>query len=60
MVLKFCGFNTLLLSINPVLAAPMPEMKEPEVIRTLKLASGVRFQEIIEGERVRSSRGRYS
>ncbi|KAH8518301.1 hypothetical protein H0E87_000235 [Populus deltoides] len=49
-VLKFCGFNTLLLSINPVLAAPMPEMKEPEVIRTLKLASGVRFQEIIEGE----------
>ncbi|KAJ6301370.1 hypothetical protein OIU77_015640 [Salix suchowensis] len=40
MVLKFCGFNTLLLSINPVLAAPMPEMKEPEVIRTLKLASG--------------------
>jgi hypothetical protein len=33
MVLKFCGFNTLLLSINPVLAAPMPEMKEPEVIR---------------------------
>eukprot|EP00258_Populus_trichocarpa_P048024 XP_024464043.1 peptidyl-prolyl cis-trans isomerase FKBP16-1, chloroplastic isoform X4 [Populus trichocarpa] len=50
MVLKFCGFNTLLLSINPVLAAPMPEMKEPEVIRTLKLASGVRFQEIIEGE----------
>uniref|UniRef100_A0A6N2KZB6 Vesicle transport protein n=1 Tax=Salix viminalis TaxID=40686 RepID=A0A6N2KZB6_SALVM len=50
MVLKFCGFNTLLLSINPVLAAPMPEMKEPEVIRTLKLASGVKFQEIIEGE----------
>ncbi|KAJ6950942.1 hypothetical protein NC651_004571 [Populus alba x Populus x berolinensis] len=50
MVLKFCGFNTLLLSINPVLAAPMPEMKEPEVTRTLKLANGVRFQEIIEGE----------
>ncbi|KAJ6967180.1 hypothetical protein NC652_004667 [Populus alba x Populus x berolinensis] len=50
MVLKFCGFNTLLLSINPVLAAPMPEMKEPEVIRTLELPNGVRFQEVIEGE----------
>nr|XP_034899683.1 peptidyl-prolyl cis-trans isomerase FKBP16-1, chloroplastic isoform X5 [Populus alba] len=50
MVLNFCGFNTLLLSINPVLAAPMPEMKEPEVIRTLELPNGVRFQEVIEGE----------
>ncbi|KAJ6967179.1 hypothetical protein NC652_004667 [Populus alba x Populus x berolinensis] len=33
-----------------VLAAPMPEMKEPEVIRTLELPNGVRFQEVIEGE----------
>ncbi|CAK7345910.1 unnamed protein product [Dovyalis caffra] len=33
MLLKFSGFNALLLSVSPVFAAPMPEMKEPEVIR---------------------------
>ncbi|KAK4796662.1 hypothetical protein SAY86_028988 [Trapa natans] len=41
----------------PVLAAPMPEMKEPEVIRTLKLPDGVRFQEIIEGEGTEACEG---
>ncbi|XP_028955312.1 peptidyl-prolyl cis-trans isomerase FKBP16-1, chloroplastic isoform X2 [Malus domestica] len=28
----------------------MPEMKEPEIIRTVKLPSGVRVQEIVEGQ----------
>ncbi|GMY30801.1 peptidyl-prolyl cis-trans isomerase FKBP16-1, chloroplastic isoform X1 [Fagus crenata] len=50
MLLQFMGFNPILLCPYPIIAAPMPEMKEPEVIRTFKLASGVRIQEIIEGE----------
>ncbi|PON86356.1 Peptidyl-prolyl cis-trans isomerase, FKBP-type [Trema orientale] len=49
LLLQFMGFNPLLFIVQPALAAPMPEMKEPEVIRTLKLPSGVRIQEIIEG-----------
>ncbi|KAK0601661.1 hypothetical protein LWI29_026185 [Acer saccharum] len=48
--LEFIGYNSVLLHMNSVFAAPMPEMKDPEVIRTLKLASGVRIQEVIEGE----------
>ncbi|KAK9941150.1 hypothetical protein M0R45_017774 [Rubus argutus] len=48
LLLQFMGFCPIL--SHPVLAAPMPEMKEPEVIRTLKLPSGVRIQEIVEGQ----------
>ncbi|KAK6229912.1 hypothetical protein SCA6_018863 [Theobroma cacao] len=48
--LQLMGIGPMSLGINPVVAAPMQEMKEPEVIRTLKLSSGVRIQEIIEGE----------
>ncbi|KAL6204158.1 hypothetical protein ACLB2K_021426 [Fragaria x ananassa] len=58
LLLQFMGFFPIL--SHPVLAAPMPEMKEPEVIRfhiynphttgTLKLPSGVRIQEIVEGQ----------
>ncbi|XP_050370905.1 peptidyl-prolyl cis-trans isomerase FKBP16-1, chloroplastic isoform X1 [Argentina anserina] len=48
LLLQFMGFFPIL--SHPVLAAPMPEMKEPEVIRTLKLPSGVRIQEIVEGK----------
>ncbi|KAK3200153.1 hypothetical protein Dsin_023568 [Dipteronia sinensis] len=48
--LEFIGYNSVLLHMNSVFAAPMPEVKDPEVIRTLKLASGVRIQEVIEGE----------
>ncbi|KAF8409779.1 hypothetical protein HHK36_005858 [Tetracentron sinense] len=47
---KFMGLNAAILYVCPSLAAPMPEMKEPEVIRTQKMASGVRIQDIIEGE----------
>ncbi|KAJ0046652.1 hypothetical protein Pint_03742 [Pistacia integerrima] len=52
LLLQFIGFNSILQGVNesPVFAAPLPEMKEPEVIRTLKLASGVKFQDIVEGE----------
>ncbi|KAB8731792.1 hypothetical protein FH972_026430 [Carpinus fangiana] len=50
LLLQLMGFNPILLCIYPVIAAPMPEIKEPEVIRTVKLASGVRIQEIVEGE----------
>ncbi|EXB97664.1 Peptidyl-prolyl cis-trans isomerase FKBP16-1 [Morus notabilis] len=50
-------FNSLLFLLQPVSAAPLPEMKEPEVIRTLKLPSGVRIQEIIEGEGPKAREG---
>ncbi|GMN59163.1 hypothetical protein TIFTF001_028246 [Ficus carica] len=54
--LQFMGFfkfNSLLFLSEPasVSAAPLPDMNDsPEVIRTLKLPSGVRIQEILEGE----------
>ncbi|GAB2284806.1 hypothetical protein Dimus_019259 [Dionaea muscipula] len=45
------GLVPVLLSIvNPVLAVPLPEMKEPESVRTRKLPGGVRVQDIFEGE----------
>ncbi|XP_013738110.3 peptidyl-prolyl cis-trans isomerase FKBP16-1, chloroplastic isoform X2 [Brassica napus] len=51
MFIQLAGLGSVLTLVNlPGLAAPVPEMKEPEVIRTLKLPSGVRIQEIIEGE----------
>ncbi|CAF2028701.1 unnamed protein product [Brassica napus] len=51
MFMQLAGLGSVLTLVNlPGLAAPVPEMKEPEVIRTLKLPSGVRIQEIIEGE----------
>ncbi|AEE85218.1 Peptidyl-prolyl cis-trans isomerase FKBP16-1 [Arabidopsis thaliana] len=51
MFMQLSGFGSVLTLLDfPSLAAPVPQMKEPEVIRTLKLPSGVRYQEIIEGE----------
>ncbi|XP_023633678.1 peptidyl-prolyl cis-trans isomerase FKBP16-1, chloroplastic isoform X1 [Capsella rubella] len=51
MLMQLAGFGSVLTLLgSPGLAAPLPEMKEPQVIRTLKLPSGVRFQEIVEGE----------
>ncbi|KAF8026425.1 hypothetical protein BT93_F3031 [Corymbia citriodora subsp. variegata] len=44
------GFIPSVLYARPAVAAPMFEMKEPEVIRTSKLPDGVRVQEIVEGE----------
>ncbi|KAL9319952.1 hypothetical protein ACSQ67_011791 [Phaseolus vulgaris] len=50
-VLQFLGINHMIWYASPALAAPiMPDMKEPEVMRTLKLPSGVRIQDIVEGE----------
>ncbi|KAF3453265.1 hypothetical protein FNV43_RR03705 [Rhamnella rubrinervis] len=53
LLLEFVGFNSIL-TLQPVFvfAAPMPDVKQPaeQVIRTLKLSSGVRIQEIVEGE----------
>ncbi|XP_059301029.1 peptidyl-prolyl cis-trans isomerase FKBP16-1, chloroplastic isoform X2 [Lycium ferocissimum] len=49
-VLQFVGLSPIFISIPPVLSAPMQEMREPDVIRTLKLDSGVRIQDVVEGE----------
>ncbi|KAL3355678.1 hypothetical protein AABB24_016719 [Solanum stoloniferum] len=49
-VLQFVGLSPIYISIRPVLSAPMQEMREPDVIRTLKLDSGVRLQDVVEGE----------
>ncbi|XP_027336568.1 peptidyl-prolyl cis-trans isomerase FKBP16-1, chloroplastic isoform X1 [Abrus precatorius] len=51
MILQFLGINNMIYYASTALAAPiMPDMKEPEVIRTLKLRSGVLIQDIVEGE----------
>ncbi|RYR79739.1 hypothetical protein Ahy_A01g004546 isoform A [Arachis hypogaea] len=50
LVLHFLGINHVIYKASLAFAAPiMPEMKEPEVIRTLKLPSGVIIQDIVEG-----------
>ncbi|XP_075083120.1 peptidyl-prolyl cis-trans isomerase FKBP16-1, chloroplastic-like isoform X1 [Nicotiana tabacum] len=49
-VLQLVGLSPIFISTRPVLSAPVQEMKEPDVIRTLKLASGVRIQDVVEGE----------
>ncbi|GAB2230378.1 hypothetical protein Drorol1_Dr00014641 [Drosera rotundifolia] len=57
-VLFSTGFVAIFLSItNPVVAVPLPEMTEPDVIRTRKLPGGVRVQDIIEGEGREASEG---
>ncbi|XVE50902.1 hypothetical protein DITRI_Ditri01bG0200500 [Diplodiscus trichospermus] len=58
-LLQLMGLGPISLCISPVFAAPMQEMQEPEVIRTLKLSSGVRIQEIIEGEGPEAHDGDY-
>ncbi|XP_058753634.1 peptidyl-prolyl cis-trans isomerase FKBP16-1, chloroplastic isoform X3 [Vicia villosa] len=50
LILQFLGINHVLCYAAPALAAPIMDMNEPQVIRTLKLANGVRVQDIIEGE----------
>ncbi|KAK7289612.1 hypothetical protein RIF29_03383 [Crotalaria pallida] len=51
LLLQFLGLNRMICYASPALAAPiMPDMKEPEVIRTMKLPSGVRIQDIVQGE----------
>ncbi|WCJ32043.1 FKBP-like peptidyl-prolyl cis-trans isomerase family protein [Euphorbia peplus] len=54
--LNFIGINAIVLSVNPVLSAPLPDfnmnmnIKDPQIIRTLNLGNGVKIQEIVKGE----------
>ncbi|KAK4484741.1 hypothetical protein RD792_007334, partial [Penstemon davidsonii] len=41
---RLVGVNLIFVDVCTVLAAPIQAMKEPDVLRTLKLASGVRIQ----------------
>ncbi|KAK6149442.1 hypothetical protein DH2020_016967 [Rehmannia glutinosa] len=50
MILQLVGVNVIFGNVCTVLADPMQEMKEPDALRTLKLASGVRIQDIVEGQ----------
>ncbi|KAK2386913.1 FKBP peptidyl-prolyl cis-trans isomerase family protein [Trifolium repens] len=51
LILQFMSINQILYHATPALAAaPIMDMNEPQVIRTLKLANGVRVQDVIEGE----------
>ncbi|PHU04084.1 Peptidyl-prolyl cis-trans isomerase FKBP16-1, chloroplastic [Capsicum chinense] len=56
-VLQFVGLSPIVISISPVSSAPMQEMREPDIIRTLKLDSGVRLQDIVEGEGLEAHEG---
>ncbi|PPD67663.1 hypothetical protein GOBAR_DD35460 [Gossypium barbadense] len=46
------GFSPISLCIYPLFAAPMQDMNEPEVIRTLKLSGGGRDREARDGDYV--------
>ncbi|EYU27467.1 hypothetical protein ABFS82_13G155700 [Erythranthe guttata] len=56
-ILQLVGFNVIFGNACAVLAAPLQEMKEPDVLRTLKLASGVRIQDIVEGQGTEAREG---
>ncbi|XP_027061244.1 peptidyl-prolyl cis-trans isomerase FKBP16-1, chloroplastic isoform X2 [Coffea arabica] len=43
-ILQLMVFAPIFATANTILAAPMQEMNEPDVVRTLKLPSGVRIQ----------------
>lgn len=49
-ILQLVGVNVILGNVCTAVAAPMQEMKEPDVLRTLKLPSGVIIQDIVEGQ----------
>ncbi|XP_052177211.1 peptidyl-prolyl cis-trans isomerase FKBP16-1, chloroplastic isoform X5 [Diospyros lotus] len=49
-LLHFLLFSSISQQVYPVHSAPMQATKEAEVIRTQKLTSGVRIQDIVEGE----------
>ncbi|XP_047338719.1 peptidyl-prolyl cis-trans isomerase FKBP16-1, chloroplastic isoform X2 [Impatiens glandulifera] len=48
--LGFLAITPFLLNLSPVLGAPSPENDQAKVIRTMKLDSGVRLQDIVKGE----------
>ncbi|XP_047938199.1 peptidyl-prolyl cis-trans isomerase FKBP16-1, chloroplastic isoform X3 [Salvia hispanica] len=49
-LLGIVGVNVVLGNFCAARAAPMQDMKEPDVLRTLKLPSGVIIQDIVEGK----------
>ncbi|KAH9607186.1 hypothetical protein KSS87_021252 [Heliosperma pusillum] len=49
-LLLFMGSIPFWSNMNPAYGAPLPQMEEPEIIRTRKLAGGVRVQDIIDGD----------
>ncbi|TYK29711.1 peptidyl-prolyl cis-trans isomerase FKBP16-1 [Cucumis melo var. makuwa] len=53
----FIGFYPILLYAYPSFGAPMMEMQEPDIVRTLKLDSGVRIQEVFEGDGAEAHEG---
>ncbi|XP_077237540.1 FKBP-like peptidyl-prolyl cis-trans isomerase family protein isoform X2 [Tasmannia lanceolata] len=59
LLLEAMGFTAAGLYVYPALAAPLTflEMKEPEMIRSQKLTSGVKVQEIIQGEGAEAHEG---
>ncbi|PON32979.1 Peptidyl-prolyl cis-trans isomerase, FKBP-type [Parasponia andersonii] len=57
LLLQFMGFNPLLFTVQPALAAPVPEMKEPEVIRDLKASQRCEDSKIIEGKGPEANEG---
>ncbi|GAA0158465.1 chaperone [Lithospermum erythrorhizon] len=56
-VLQLAVLNPLLLKSYDVAAATMPDMQEPDVVRTVKFPSGVKIQEIVEGEGPKAREG---
>ncbi|KAL5703763.1 hypothetical protein ACHQM5_022276 [Ranunculus cassubicifolius] len=56
-LIKFLGFNSMIFHVGVALAAPTTMLEPPQVIRTLKLPSGVRIEEIVEGEGRKAQEG---
>ncbi|XP_022976011.1 peptidyl-prolyl cis-trans isomerase FKBP16-1, chloroplastic isoform X1 [Cucurbita maxima] len=54
---QFIGSYPILLYANPSFGAPMMDVQEPEIVRTLKLDSGVRIQEVFEGDGAEAHEG---
>ncbi|KAK9689498.1 hypothetical protein RND81_09G063100 [Saponaria officinalis] len=56
-LLLFIGLVPVWSNIKPAFSLPMPQMEEPEIIRTRKLAGGVRVQDVVDGEGLAASDG---
>ncbi|XP_057549317.1 peptidyl-prolyl cis-trans isomerase FKBP16-1, chloroplastic [Amaranthus tricolor] len=49
-LLFFTGFVPILSNVNLASGALIPQMEEPEIIRTRKLPGGARVQDVVDGE----------
>ncbi|CAO2831589.1 unnamed protein product [Amaranthus hypochondriacus] len=49
-LLFFTGFVPILSNVNLASGAPIPQIEEPEIIRTRKLPGGTRVQDVVDGE----------